>query len=59
MATAALAYTGPDGKDHLELFRGYSTDGITRHTAATARIDALTFLLDNPTGARHGAAIGL
>jgi ribonuclease HI len=51
-ATAALAYTGPDGKEHLELFRGYSTEGITGHAAATARIDALTFLLNNPTGAR-------
>ena len=48
MATAALAYTGPDGEEHLELFRGYSTKGITGHAAATARIDALAFILENP-----------
>lgn len=51
-ATAALAYTGTDGKEHLELFRGYNIKGITGHAAASARIDALAFILDNPTGAR-------
>ncbi|WP_461186545.1 RNase H family protein [Arthrobacter sp. Z4-13] len=52
MATAALAYTGPDGKEHLELFRGYSAAGISDHAATSARIDALAFLVDNPTDAR-------
>ncbi|WP_251046156.1 hypothetical protein [Arthrobacter sp. ISL-85] len=45
MATAALAYTGPDGKFCLELFRGYSPTGNARHAAAAARIDALAFIL--------------
>lgn len=51
----------PDGKEHLEVFRGYSPNGITGHAAATARLDALAFNLDNPTGARRGAgaSIGL
>ncbi|WP_142062301.1 RNase H family protein [Pseudarthrobacter sp. B4EP4b] len=52
MAMAALAYVGPDGGEHLELFRGYSPAGIPEHAAASARIDALAFLLDNPTNAR-------
>lgn len=52
MATAALAYTGPDGKEQIELFRGYSTAGISGHAATSARINALAFLVDNPTNAR-------
>ena len=49
VATAALAYTGSDGEDHLELFRGYSPNGNPRHAAAAARINALTFILNHPT----------
>ena len=51
-ATAALAYTSPDGTEHLELFRGHSTYGTPGHAAAAARLDALAFILNNPTGAR-------
>ncbi|MEO5316208.1 hypothetical protein PV772_19170 [Pseudarthrobacter sp. CC12] len=47
MATAALAYTGPDGKICLELFRGYSPTGNARHAAAAARIDALAYILQH------------
>jgi hypothetical protein len=47
MATAALAYSGADGKAHLELFRGYSSNGDARHAAAAARIDALAFILNH------------
>lgn len=52
MATAALAYTGPDGTKYLELFRGHSTAGTPGHAATSARINALAFLLNNPTNAR-------
>lgn len=51
-ATAALAYTSPDGTEHLKLFRGHSTYGTPGHAAAAARLDALAFILNNPTGAR-------
>jgi ribonuclease HI len=49
MATAALAYTGPDGEDHVEMFRGYSYNGNARHAAAAARIEALAFILNHPS----------
>ena len=51
-ATAALAYTGPDGQSHLELFRGHNPEGLVSRAATSARLDALERVLQNPTSAR-------
>lgn len=50
-ATAALAYAGPDGSAHLELFSSNTLQGQTAQAAVTARIDALERIVQNPTSA--------